>query len=65
VFVAQGCQENSYILPFSTGHVEEGLLKIILGICTLCSEVKDEVVPPCLCGGEGLKADCNGVWEPL
>ncbi len=65
MFVAQSCQETSNILPFGTGHIEEGLLKIVLHINALCSELEDEAVPTGLRGGEGLELDCDGVWQSL
>jgi len=61
----QGCQENSNILPFGTGHIEEGLLKIILHVNTLHSELEDKVVPPCLHSGKGLEPNCNGIGKWL
>ncbi len=65
MFVAQGCQEALDILPLGTGHVEEGLLKIVLCINALCSELEDEVVPLCLHGGEGMEPDHNGIGKVL
>ena len=53
------------ILPLDTGHIEEGLLKVILHINALHSEFEDKVVPTSLRSGEGLESDRDGVREAL
>jgi len=63
--VAQSCQENAYILPLGTAHIEETFFKVILCIDTLRSEVEDEVVPPSFCCGKGLEPDRNGIRKLL
>jgi hypothetical protein len=65
MFVAQGCQEGSNIFPLGTAHIEECLLKIVLGIYGLCGELEDEAVPPCLRSGEGVEPDHDGIGKSL